>query len=112
MSERRKEPRIPVLETLQVYECETGLLLGELVNLSRHGMMILGRRCIGPNRIFRVEIPFPETLITNAHSLCLGVESLWFEQDESGDQYWIGFQIIDFDPPAATLLESLITEFS
>lgn len=112
MSERRKEPRVPVLVPLRVYDQGSGKVLGELANLSRHGMMLLSQGLIEPNRVFQVEIPLPESQGFAGTRLCLGIESLWFEQDEGGSQYWIGFEIIDFAPRAAELLDYLIGQFS
>lgn len=112
MSERRKEIRVPVLVPLDVYDHGAGELLGELANLSLHGMLLLSRRCIDPNRILQVDIPLPESLSDGGMTLCLGIESLWAEEDATGDQYWCGFQIIDYAPQALHVLEKLIAEFS
>lgn len=112
MPERRKEPRVPVLISLRVYDQGSGEVLGELANLSRHGMMLLSQRLIEPNRVFQVEIPLPENQSFAGTRLCLGIESLWFEQDEEGGHYWLGFEIIDFAPRAAELLDYLIAQFS
>ncbi len=111
MLERRREPRVPVLISLRVYDQGSGEVLGELANLSRHGMMLLSQHLIEPGRVFQVEIPLPENQSLAGTRLCLGIESLWFEQDEGGGQYWLGFEIIDFAPWAAELLDYLIAQF-
>ncbi|GAB4358527.1 MAG: PilZ domain-containing protein [Methylohalobius sp. ZOD2] len=112
MSERRKEPRVPVLIPLRVHDQGSGEVLGELANLSRRGMMLFGQRSIEPNRVFQVEIALPESRDLTTNRLGLGIESLWTERDEGDGRYWIGFEIIDFAPQAAELLEQLIDQFS
>ncbi|MCX8049801.1 MAG: PilZ domain-containing protein [Methylohalobius sp.] len=112
MSERRKEPRVPVLIPLRVYDQGSGEILGELANLSRHGMMLLSHRLIEPGRVFQVEIPVPKDQSLGSTRLFLGIESLWFEPDEGGMQYWLGFSIIHFAPGAVELLDDLIAQFS
>ncbi len=111
MSERRKEPRVPILIPLQVFDCSSDRALGELVNLSRHGLMLLCRQLIEPNRIMQIEIPLPKPVESEA-SLCLGVESLWREADDAQERFWVGFQIIDCSPKMTSVLEKLLEEFS
>ncbi len=111
MIERRKEPRVLVTVPLRVCDLGSGEVLGELVNLSRHGMLLLSQCLIEPNRVFQVEIPLPEALGFLGARLRLGIESLWYEPGE-GNQYWVGFTIIDFAPEAIELLDRLIVQFS
>ncbi len=111
MSERRKEPRIPIGVPLPVIDQGSGDSLGELVNLSRHGMMILSPRPIEINRIFQVTIPLPLPRLSNS-GLNVGVESLWREADESRERFWVGFQIIDCSPRMAAVVAELLEEFS
>ncbi len=110
ISERRKEPRIPIGVPLPVIDQGSGDPLGELVNLSCHGMMLLSPRPIEINRIFQVTIPLPSRFSDPV--LTLGVESLWLEAGESRERFWVGFQIIDCSPQMAVVVEELLREFS
>ncbi len=111
ISERRKEPRIPIGVPLPVIDQGSGDPLGELVNLSRHGMMLLSPRPIEINRIFQVTVPLPHSRLSDP-DLNVGVESLWLEADESRERFWVGFQIIDCSPRMAAVVEELLREFS
>ncbi len=110
MPDKRREPRFPVLVPLRVLDMGTGEPIGELANLSRHGMMLLSRYLIQPNQILQVEIALPSDGKL-PERINLGIESLWYEEDDDADQYWIGFQIIDLAPENTQLLETLIAEF-
>lgn len=110
MSERRREPRFPVLVPLRVLDTGTGELVGELANLSKHGLMLLTQYMIQPNQILQVEISLPSDGEL-PEKLNLGIESLWFEEDNEAGQYWVGFQIIDLAPESTEMLDTLIQEF-
>ncbi len=111
ISERRKEPRIPIAASLPVIDQGSGVPLGELVNLSRHGMMLLSPRPIEINRVFQVTIPMSDSRFSN-QDLSVGVESLWLEADDCRERFWVGFQIIDCSPRMVAVVEELLREFS
>ncbi len=112
MSERRKELRIPVLKPLQAIDDASGESIGTLANISYSGLLLLCQQCIEPNRVLQLKVPIPDSLISGAPELILGVESVWAEADGSGKNHWCGFQIIDYAPQATQILARLINEFS
>ena len=112
MPERRKEVRIPVPYSLEVKDQVDGAVVGTVANISSGGLMLLAQRYIEPGRVMQFSIPMPDELITSETDLMVGVESVWCEEDGLGKQHWCGFQIIDYPPGSAEILERLIAEFS
>jgi len=111
MREKRKEPRAETDVNLPVLDINTGRHLGQLVNLSSEGMMLICPAPIEPNHIFQVELPL-EAVYRQHKSLSCGVESLWSIQTNQNDRYWAGLKIIDASLLALERIEALIEIWS
>jgi hypothetical protein len=107
MRENRKEPRVETVANIPVHDINSGHQLGQLVNLSSEGMMLICPEPIEENRIFQLELPL-ETLHREYGSLSCGVQSLWSNEANQKGRYWVGFQIIDISPEAKEIIETLI----
>ena len=104
LREMRSQERIEVRRRVRVLDQQTGRILGNLVNYSEDGMMIMGSCPIDENRIFQVQLVFgdPSTV-----PIELGIESLWTQSNPDQGCHWTGFYIIDISPQARLRMDEL-----
>jgi hypothetical protein len=102
--EMRGQERIEVRRSVLVLDQQTGSTLGNLVNYSEDGMMIMGVCPVEENRIFQVELVFGES---STPPIELGIESLWTQASPDQGRHWTGFYIIDISPEARRRMEEL-----
>ena len=105
-AEQRREPRIQIAEQVQVRDANSGRILGQLVNLSSEGLMLVGADCVAPGTIYQLTIPLETT--PDADPLLLGAESLWCSDANHSGFYWSGFQIIDISPEHRQVLARIV----
>mgnify|MGYP002713168323 CR=1 FL=1 len=104
----RKHPRIEVPEHVTVKDANSGELLGQLVNLSVDGLMLMGQVCIAPGTVRQLRIP-----LGRGDAVCeltVGAESLWCHDANDSGAHWSGFQIIDISPEQQEILDAMVSE--
>jgi len=96
MKENRERKRVEVSEVIRVRDRQTGQNIGQLVNISEDGLMLLGPEPVPENTILQLSLEF-EAGSTSAVDgpLMIGVESLWSNSSSDQSQHWIGCYIID-----------------
>ena len=93
-SENRCHKRVEVSEVIRVIDRQTGTNMGQLVNISEEGFMLLGSQPVAENNILQLSLEF-ESGENQASPILIGVESLWCHSSSDQKQYWAGFYIID-----------------
>ena len=108
MQENRVSPRKRVNEKIQIRDLNTGELLGNLVNISTGGLMLLSQVALTPNRLFQLSLALPAP-IDGIPVIEFGAECLWVQDNvETNGPCWAGFQIIDISDLGTMLIEHLI----
>jgi hypothetical protein len=92
--EMRSHNRVEVSEVIRVVNRQTGTDLGQLVNISEEGFMLLGSQPIAEDNILQLSLEF-EAAAVNTSPILIGVECLWCHASNDQTQYWAGFYIID-----------------
>ncbi len=110
MNEKRKVPRKKAPEKVTVYDRATESVLGQVVNMSTGGMLLLSDNPIPVDSVFRFRIALPEP-IEGADALMFGAESLWGSPAMDENCYWTGFQIIDISESHSRILDILIKDW-
>lgn len=96
VQDSRSQKRIEVSEVIRVVDRQTGTTIGQLVNISEDGLMILSTEPVAENCIFQLSLEFSEDSENAAGGpLPIGVESLWINSSGDQSQHWVGFYIID-----------------
>lgn len=105
-SEQRSKPRVTIPDHPQILDAHSDSVLGQLVNLSGDGLMLVSSRCIERGIICQVRIP----LIKAGHKveIVAGAESLWCEDANDSGSYWTGFQIIDISAEDQEILNAVV----
>ena len=94
LQEMRGRNRVEVSEVISVTDRQTGETLGQLVNISEEGFMLLGTQAITEDNIFQLSLAFDHAS-DNTTPIQIGVESLWCHASGDQAQFWSGFYIID-----------------
>ena len=103
----RKLERKELNQTIVVHDTINGGVFGELVNISREGLMLMTDREIETQAIFQLALQLPERL-KGSSQLVLGTDCLWCRRAENFQRYWAGFQIIDASDTAMAQIDALI----
>ena len=106
--EQRRKRRIAIAEYVEITDAHSGRILGQLVNLSADGLMLMGPDCICPGTIYQLKIPLETG--TSAEPLLVGAESLWCHDANETGFYWSGFQIIDISPQHREILAAIVDQ--
>ena len=92
--EMRKSERFAVTGIVRVIDVPSSQEIGQLVNISQEGLMVLGTRKIAENSIMQLSLVM-ELPGGDQQSISIGVESLWTQASGDNSQHWTGFCIID-----------------
>lgn len=107
MSSRKLERR-ELNQTIAITDVINGGRLGELINITSEGLMLITDRAIETQSIFQLALQLPERL-EGSDQLVLGADCLWCRQAENFHRYWAGFQIIDASDTALAQIDALIS---
>ncbi len=106
-SEQRRATRKRALDPIEVTDALTGENLGHVGNLSRDGMMLIGRRQLNDDALYQVRFQLRDRS-GKPHVLEAGVHEQWSEPAAISGQYWAGLRMIALsDADAAVLAEWL-----
>ena len=94
IQEMRGRNRVEVSEVIHVTDRQTGESLGQLVNISEEGFMLLGKQAVSEDSIFQLSLEFDNDSGSSS-PIQIGVESLWCHASDDQTQFWSGFYIID-----------------
>jgi hypothetical protein len=107
MSERRNLERHTVSSSLEVYDLETGNLLGRVVDLHVEGLMLLSDKPIEMFKSFSLQINLPMTL-NGMDEFLLDAESLWNRESIGGGQYWTGLHFTHLPAESRQCIEKMV----
>ena len=106
MNERRQEGRIHLEDQLTVREAETGRALGDLIDISDHGMMLAAAEPLEVRRRYRLWIDLPGD---PAGGLELSAEAAWGLRSLDTAGHRIGFRGLAISAGQEQLLSRLIS---
>ncbi|MER3546935.1 MAG: pilus assembly protein PilZ [Rhodanobacteraceae bacterium] len=96
-----------VLDPIEVSDALTGENLGRIGNLSRNGMMLIGRRKLNDDALYQLRFQLPDRN-GKLRVLEAGVHEQWSEPAAVPGQHWAGLRIVALsDADTVTLNECL-----
>jgi hypothetical protein len=107
MQEKRQSTRKIANNTIQIHDLNTGRLLGQVVNLTSDGLMLISPQPIESNLVFQMELILQDQN-HHQHNIRIGAESLWCSGANEPGYFWAGFQIIDISLDTIEFIESLM----
>ena len=109
VQDNRGQKRIEVSEVIKVVDRQTGNTVGQLVNISEDGLMLLSPEPVPENSIFQLSLEFSANSASAADGpLMIGVESLWNNSSSDQSQHWVGFYIIDISEQDLERIRQLV----
>lgn len=106
----RRLERAHLIYFLRVFDALSGDLLGQMVDLTTDGIMVIGERAIPPRQKYTLRMDLPRNIPVGRH-LTVEARSKWSRRDPGGDFYHTGFRIVDMSPDAHRIVEQLIERF-
>lgn len=104
MQERRKQPRKDLMSFSQVYDLQSGKLIGYLGDLNLIGAMVISDQSMEENTDLTISIQLPELPDIKEETIILPTRVAWCHQDISPEYYNVGleFKIITDKQKAIT----------
>ncbi len=93
---KRKVARRHLIYYLRVFNKETGELLGNLVDISTRGIMMVSDNPIQVGETYHLRMVLPET-VDGTREIEFEAQSRWCKNDTNPDFFDTGFELID--PP-------------
>jgi hypothetical protein len=107
MSERRKLERHSVSNSLEVYDLDTGNLLGHVVDLHVEGLMLLSDKPIEMFKSYALQINLPLTL-NGVSEFILDARSQWNRESIVGNKFWTGLQFTHVPESSRSCIEKMV----
>ncbi len=107
-NEARRASRYVPAVCCRVTDMLSGALLGEVLNVSREGLMLLSRQSIDEGSMYQVSI---DCDMDGADSIEAGIECLWSDEHGNGGTV-AGFHIIDISSQGQACLDRLLRSFT
>jgi hypothetical protein len=108
-SDQRRATRKAALDPIEVTDALTGENMGRVGNLSRNGMMLIGRRMLTPDALYQVRFSLPDRQ-GRMRLLEAGVHEQWSEPAAVPGQHWAGLRIIALSEADGAVLNDWLDE--
>ncbi len=110
MEDRRKVKRRYLLYYMRVYAAATRQQIGNLVDITSEGLMVLSENTLEPGTITRLRLELTEDVATKPF-LEFSARSKWCKPDITPNLYNIGFEILDLEPADEAIVQRIIATF-
>lgn len=110
MAELRKHDRKYLIYYLRVFDRNTEELLGNLVDITTEGLMLISENPIELAKTFELKMDLPEE-IRGSRQIFFNAQSKWCKNDVNPDFYDTGFQLSNISTNDIGIIESLIQDF-
>ncbi len=107
--ETRRLQRRHLIYYLEVYDEDSGQLLGHLVDITTEGVKLISKSPIENGRTFRLRMQLPETFFAEKE-LRFSAKSLWSSNAVNPDFYDTGFAA-ELDLRAKDIVGGLVRQF-
>lgn len=108
-SDQRRATRKSALDPIEVSDALTGENMGRIGNLSRNGMMLIGRRMLTADALYQVRFHLPDR-DGRMRLLEAGVHEQWSEPAAVPGQHWAGLRIIALSDADGEVLNEWLDE--
>lgn len=108
-SEQRRARRKRIPEPVEVINVLNGESLGRIGNLSRDGMMLIGRRKLGDGALYQARFQLPDPNGA-PHVIEAGLHEMWSEPAAVPGQFWAGLRIVSLSDADSVALNGWLGE--
>ncbi len=110
MPERRRVKRKYLLFYTRVFDAGTRGLLGNLVDITPQGAMLLSETTLPTDQTFRLRLELAGEVGDLPH-IEFEAKSLWCRQDVDPRFYNIGFQLLNVPPENIAVIEKIVEAY-
>jgi len=109
MLEKRKLKRRHLIYYLRVFDRNTGVLMGHLLDIASDGILLISENPIEINQMFQLKMVLPAE-IYGKEQLYFDARSVRCQKDKNPDFFNIGFQLQKVSPNHFLVIERLIDD--
>lgn len=106
MDDKRRAPRKKAIYYLEVFNDETGLSLGRMVDLTAGGMLLISENPIAPNGHYKMRMRLPRK-IKGAEEIVFDAVSAWCRESKNSDFIETGFRFVELPQETLEIIELL-----
>ena len=107
MKEKRKIKRRYLLYYMRVYDTESQQQIGNLVDLTPKGAMVVSENPLTVDKIYHLKLELSEDVADKAY-LEFSAKSLWCQPDVEPHFFNTGFKILSLDPNDAKIILRIV----
>lgn len=109
--EKRRLKRHSSIYYLEVFDQDTGKLLGRMVDMTTEGFMLIHEASLPVDAVFNCRMALPAELLGRTEIFFEGA-CRWCRRAVNGDLYEAGFRLEKVDPDDVEVIEMLIRHFA
>ncbi|MDO3378478.1 PilZ domain-containing protein [Geoalkalibacter halelectricus] len=110
-TDKRTQKRRNTIYYLEVFDLESGRLLGRLVDITVAGMMLISESPITPDRTYKCRMSLPADILGRSNIL-FDATCVWSRKALNSDFFEAGFRSLIADPGDIDAIEMLIQRFA
>ena len=110
MQERRKASRRDLIFYSRVSDAITGRQVGNLLNITVGGAMVLCEKPIEPQTVMELHIELPDG-IAEKSELVITATSVWHQPDINPEFYDVGLRFQEVTPEDQEIIQVLVKEY-
>jgi len=105
-NDQRKLTRVSIPDHPQIFDAHSGAAVGQLVNISIEGLMMMSPSAVNPGMLLQLRIPLQCN--KGVIEVVIGAESLWCDETDESGACWTGLHIIDISPEHHEIISTLV----
>lgn len=94
--------------SLEVYDLDSGELLGRVVDLHAEGLMLLSETPIELNKAWALQVNLP-MMLNGTREFILDAESRWNRESIGGNQFWTGLEFTRLPEESRQCIERMVS---
>jgi len=107
MDNKRKQARKVANIILEASDHHTGQSLGQIVNITTEGLLLISREPIAIDTVFQMDMHLTDPVET----LSFGATALWSSPARQEGRFWTGFHIIDISQDTIKVIEEMVEDW-
>ena len=110
MNDKRKIDRRFLLYYMRVYDASTLQQIGNLVDITPRGIMLVSEHPLPPGQTTRLRVELTDD-VAEKPFMEFSAHSKWCEPDIIPNMYNAGYEILDLTPEDSRIIQHIIQEF-
>lgn len=111
MQERRRQPRKDLMSFSQVYDVQSGKLVGYLGDLNLIGAMVISDQTVEVNADLTISIQLPELPNLREETMILPTRVAWCQKDLSPEYYNVGLEFKIVTDKQKAIIEGIMENY-